>query len=92
VARATRKAHAATLAFDALTVEGALIAPAMLSRIAEQKSRRAGGFRLQHSQGLDLARRNRALLPHRPGAVYRALRRRHTFRSRDDAVCRGASA
>jgi hypothetical protein len=40
VARATRKAHAATLAFDALTIEGALIAPAMLARIAEQ---RAGG-------------------------------------------------
>jgi hypothetical protein len=40
VARATRKSHAATLAFDALTVEGALIAPAMLTRIAEQK---AGG-------------------------------------------------
>jgi hypothetical protein len=40
VARSTRKAHAATLAFDALTIEGALIAPAMLARIAEQK---AGG-------------------------------------------------
>ena len=40
MARATRKAHAAPLAFGALTVEGALIAPAMLSRIAEQK---AGG-------------------------------------------------
>ena len=40
MARATRKAHAAALAFDALTVEGALIAPAMLARIAEQK---AGG-------------------------------------------------
>jgi hypothetical protein len=40
VARATRKAHAATLAFDALTIEGALIAPAMMARIAEQK---AGG-------------------------------------------------
>jgi hypothetical protein len=37
VARTTRKAHAATLAFDALTIEGALIAPAMLARIAEQK-------------------------------------------------------
>jgi hypothetical protein len=37
VPRATRKPHAAALAFDALTVEGALIAPAMLARIAEQK-------------------------------------------------------
>jgi hypothetical protein len=40
VAHATPKAHAAILAFDALTIEGALIAPAMLARIAEQK---AGG-------------------------------------------------
>ncbi len=40
MARATRRSHAATLAFDALTIEGALIAPAMLTRIAEQK---AGG-------------------------------------------------
>jgi hypothetical protein len=40
VARAIRKSHAVTLAFDALTVEGALIAPAMLARIADQK---AGG-------------------------------------------------
>jgi hypothetical protein len=38
VARPTRKAHAATLAFDALTLEGALIAPAMLARIADQKA------------------------------------------------------
>ena len=38
--RAPRKSHAATLAFGALSVEGALIAPAMLARIAEQK---AGG-------------------------------------------------
>ena len=40
MARAARKSHAATLAFDALTIEGALIAPAMLARLAEQK---AGG-------------------------------------------------
>jgi hypothetical protein len=40
MARAPRKPHAATLTFDAITVEGALIAPAMLARIAEQK---AGG-------------------------------------------------
>jgi hypothetical protein len=40
VARATRKAHTATLAFDALNIEGALIAPAMLARVAAQK---AGG-------------------------------------------------
>jgi hypothetical protein len=40
VSRATRRPHAATLAFDALTIEGALIAPAMLARIADQK---AGG-------------------------------------------------
>ena len=40
MARTTRKAHAAILAFDALTIEGALIAPALLARIAEQK---AGG-------------------------------------------------
>jgi hypothetical protein len=38
VPRAHRKPHAAALAFDALTVEGALIAPAMLARIAEQKA------------------------------------------------------
>jgi hypothetical protein len=40
VPRAHRKPHAAPLAFDAITVEGTLIAPAMLVRIAEQK---AGG-------------------------------------------------
>jgi hypothetical protein len=40
VPRATRKSRPAALAFDALSVEGALIAPAMLARIAEQK---AGG-------------------------------------------------
>lgn len=40
MAHPTRRAHASILAFDALTVEGALIAPAMLARIAEQK---AGG-------------------------------------------------
>jgi hypothetical protein len=40
VTRVSRKPQAAALAFDALTVEGALIAPAMLARIAEQK---AGG-------------------------------------------------
>lgn len=38
--RAARKSHTPALAFDAITVEGALIAPAMLARIAEQK---AGG-------------------------------------------------
>jgi hypothetical protein len=38
MARAARKPRAAALAFDALTVEGALIAPAMLTRIAEQKA------------------------------------------------------
>jgi hypothetical protein len=38
VARAHRKPHAAALAFDALTVEGALIAPAMLARIAERNA------------------------------------------------------
>lgn len=38
MARATRKTRTAALAFDALTVEGALIAPAMLARIAEQKA------------------------------------------------------
>jgi hypothetical protein len=37
MARALRKPHA-VLAFDAITVEGALIAPAMLARIAEQKA------------------------------------------------------
>ena len=36
--RAPRKAHAAALAFDAITVEGALIAPAMLARIAERSA------------------------------------------------------
>jgi hypothetical protein len=36
--RAPRKPHATALAFDAITVEGALIAPAMLTRIAEQKA------------------------------------------------------
>jgi hypothetical protein len=40
VAHAPRKSRAAVLGFEALTVEGALIAPAMLARIAEQK---AGG-------------------------------------------------
>jgi hypothetical protein len=40
VPRAPRKSSAGALAFDALTVEGALIAPVMLARIAEQK---AGG-------------------------------------------------
>jgi hypothetical protein len=40
VPRATRKSRTGALAFDALTVEGALIAPVMLARIAEQK---AGG-------------------------------------------------
>jgi hypothetical protein len=38
VARALRRSHAAALAFDALTVEGGLIAPAMLARIGEQKA------------------------------------------------------
>jgi hypothetical protein len=38
VPRAHRKPHAAALAFDALTVEGALIGPAMLARVAEQKA------------------------------------------------------
>jgi hypothetical protein len=36
--RATRRPHATALAFEALTVEGALIAPAMLARIADQKA------------------------------------------------------
>ena len=40
MARGTRKAHTAALAFDALAIEGELIAPALLARIAEQK---AGG-------------------------------------------------
>jgi hypothetical protein len=40
VPRAPRRSHTAALAFDAMTVEGALISPAMLARIAEQK---AGG-------------------------------------------------
>jgi N-6 DNA Methylase len=38
VARPSRRSHAAALAFDAITVEGALIAPALLARIAEQKA------------------------------------------------------
>jgi N-6 DNA Methylase len=38
MARAARKPHAAAPAFDAITIEGALIAPAMLARIAEQKA------------------------------------------------------
>jgi hypothetical protein len=38
MARAPRKPHAGALAFEAITVEGALIAPAMLARIAEQKA------------------------------------------------------
>ena len=38
MARAPRKPHGATLAFAAITIEGALIAPAMLARIAEQKA------------------------------------------------------
>ena len=38
--RAARRSRAAALAFDALTIEGALLAPAMLARIADQK---AGG-------------------------------------------------
>jgi hypothetical protein len=38
MARAPRKPNAAALAFNAITVEGALIAPAMLARIAEQKA------------------------------------------------------
>src|ERR1700745_3084753 len=40
MARATRRPRAAAPAFDAITVEGALIAPAMLARMAERK---AGG-------------------------------------------------
>src|SRR5437016_5790432 len=36
MSRAPRKSRAAALAFDALTVEGALIAPTMLARVAEQ--------------------------------------------------------
>ena len=40
MARAARKLRTVALAFDALLVEGALIVPAMLARIAEQK---AGG-------------------------------------------------
>jgi hypothetical protein len=36
--RASRKRHAAAPAFDAITVEGALIAPAMLARIAERSA------------------------------------------------------
>jgi hypothetical protein len=36
--RAARRTHAPALAFDALSVEGTLIAPAMLARIAEQKA------------------------------------------------------
>jgi hypothetical protein len=40
VARAARKSRTVALAFDALRLEGALIPPAMLARIAEQK---AGG-------------------------------------------------
>ena len=38
MARATRKSRTTALAFDALSVEGALIAPAMLARIAEQNA------------------------------------------------------
>jgi hypothetical protein len=38
MARAGRKPHAAASAFDAIAVEGALIAPAMLARVAEQKA------------------------------------------------------
>jgi len=38
--RAPRKSHAAALAFDAITVEGAVIAPAMLARIAQQNADR----------------------------------------------------
>ena len=38
--RAARRSRGAALAFDALLVEGALVAPTMLARIAEQK---AGG-------------------------------------------------
>ena len=36
--RAPRKSHAAALAFDAITVEGALISPVMLARVAERNA------------------------------------------------------
>ena len=57
----------------ALTVEGALIAPAMLARIAEQKAGGQAEADYGIPKGLTLARRDRALFPHRPGAVYRAV-------------------
>ncbi len=50
------------LAFDAITVEGALIAPAMLARIAAAEGRRADGSRLRMSRRASpCATRSRAI-------------------------------
>ena len=87
----TANPHAA-LAFDALTVEGALIAPAMLARIAAAAGRRTDGSRLRHPQGPDPARRDRALFPHRPGPVYRVSASADAIARGDDALRRGAPA
>jgi hypothetical protein len=52
--RAPRKSHAAALAFDAITVEGALIAPVILARIAQQNADRQRDSDYSIPKGLTL--------------------------------------
>jgi hypothetical protein len=54
VARATRKSRSTALAFEALRLEGGLIAPAMLARIAEQKAGEQGEADYNVPKGLTL--------------------------------------
>ena len=66
-----RTDRTSALAFDAITVEGALISPAMLARIAQHQAEGQNDTDYGIPKGLTLATRLPRQLPYRPGAVQR---------------------
>ena len=67
---ARARSDAQRFAFDAITVEGALIAPAMLARIAKHEAGEQDEADYGIPKGSHPARRDRALFPHWPGAMF----------------------
>ena len=65
--RARRKS--ASAAFDAITVEGTLISPAMLARSPLREADEQTEADYGVPEGTDPTRRDRPLLPYRPGAI-----------------------
>ena len=66
-----RRPRSTAPAFDALAIEGALIAPAMLAKIAASDADGQEDASYRIPEGPDPARRDRALFSYRPSPVPR---------------------